>query len=314
MLVIADAERPVAVAGIMGGSGAEVTYSTHDILLEAACFDPVSIRRTSRKLGLSSESSYRFERKVDRENVPYASDRALGLIMEIAGGRPEEFIDIETAPVKAAKIMLSCGRLNSLLGTDISPAKIRKVASGLGMKVTGSGAQTLKIQAPSFRQDIKGEVDVIEEIARVNGYDKIPSTLPRIVEQPVRVEPAMARRDLIRDALAALGVDEIMTYSLIDRKTATALEDTQDGMVEVKNPLTSEQEVMRPSLIPGMLGAIAWNINRKSRDLRFYELGNVYSMKGGPDPREELRLSIGISGSAFSSWAGGSRESGFFEL
>jgi phenylalanyl-tRNA synthetase beta chain len=192
--------------------------------------------------------------------------------------------------------------------------KIRKICASLGMKVTGSGNGTLKVVAPPFRSDIKAEIDVIEEVARVYGYDKIPSTIPAIVEQPVRVERAMGLRRAMREALSAMGVDEIMTYSLLGKRQISAAGLSPDAVVEVRNPLTSEQEAMRPSLIPGMLGAVAWNINRKSPDLRLYELGNVYKAVPGGEPREEMRLAIGIAGDKFSGWAGGTRPADFFEL
>jgi phenylalanyl-tRNA synthetase beta chain len=314
MLVIADEKKPVAVAGVMGGISTEVNFSTANILLEAAYFDPISVRRTARKLGISTDSSYRFERRVDISNVVSASERALGLILDICGGTAGRFIDLKSPAKKAGTVELNFNRLNDLLGVEIPPAKVRKIVTSIGMKIKSASAKSLKLGAPGFRHDIKAEVDVIEEVARVYGYNNIPATLPDIVEQPVRTEPEMVFSQKTRDCLAAMGAYEIMTYSLLSRKSVAAAGFNAAGTIDIKNPLTSEQESMRPSLVPGMLGAILWNINRKSKDLKLFELGNVY-MKG-PDGgfSERKHLCIGFTGQAFESWTGASRPADFFEL
>lgn len=313
MLVIADSRKTLAIAGVMGALNTEVTYSTKNILLEAAYFDQVSVRRTSRKLAISTESSYRFERRVDMENIVYSSDRALGLIMQVASGDPGAFIDIGAKEIKRKMIGLRIDRVNRLLGTDISAASIKKIVTSLGMDIKSSSKGSLKLEAPNFRSDLKAEVDVIEEIARLYGYDKIPVTLPGVVDQPVRMDRQMALRTRTRECLTALGADEIITYSLLSRSAITSSGAAVDSLVSIANPLTIEQEAMRPSLIPGMLNTILWNINRKLKDLKLFEIGNVYFKKDDKFG-EKRHLAIAITGGDFYGWAGGSTGVDFFEL
>lgn len=313
MLVIADCKKTLAIAGIMGALNTEVTYSTKNILLEAASFDQVSVRRTSRKLAISTESSYRFERRVDIENIVYSSDRALGLIMQIASGAPGAFIDIGVKDIKRKTIDLRIDRVNRLLGTGISAASIRKIALSLGMDIKASSTRSLKLEVPNFRGDLKSEVDVIEEIARLYGYDKIPVTLPGVVDQPIRMDRQMTLRNRTRECLVALGADEIVTYSLLSRSAIISSGAAVDSLVSIANPLTIEQEAMRHSLIPGMLNTILWNINRKIKDLKLFEIGNIYFKKDDKFG-EKRRLAVAITGQNFKGWAGGSTDVGLFEL
>lgn len=314
MLVIADRDKPVAIAGVMGAVNTEVTFSTKNILLEAAYFDPISIRRTARKLGISTDSSYRFERRVDIGRVSASSDRAADLIIKTAGGKAGGFKEVGSSAAKSGIVELRFKRLDGLLGAGIPPAKVKKITTSLGMKARSVSSAAIKLEPPSFRHDIKNEVDVIEEVARVYGYGNIPSTLARIPGQPVRMEPEMAMVRKVSSILAGLGAYEIMTYSLLNKKTIAASGIGTEGVADIKNPLTSEQESMRPSLIPGMLGAMLWNINRKSRDLKLFELGNVYMKDPSGGFTERRSLCVGIAGQAFGSWTGSSRDSGFFEL
>ncbi len=313
MLVIADAKRTIAIAGVMGAMNTEVTVSTKNILLEAAYFDPISIRRTSKKLAISTESSYRFERRVDIDNIAYSSDRALELILKVAGGQAGPFIDIGHKESKKNVVNLRIEKVNELLGTDITVSTIKKIVTALGMKAKKGSGKKLVLQAPGFRTDIKGEIDVIEEIARVHGYDKIPVTLPKIVEQPTRFDQNLIVRRKTRDALIALGCDEIITYSLFSRKTAELADMGGDSLVSIANPLTSEQEIMRPSLMMGALNAILWNINRKNKDLKLFEIGNIY-FKNGDKYGEEMRLAVAITGEGAISWTGNSPKASFFVL
>lgn len=312
MLVIADSSKPVAIAGVMGGLNTEVNFSTKNILLEAAYFDPISIRRTSRKLALSSDSSYRFERRVDMSNIIYSSDRATDLICRIAGGQAGEFIGISAKPAKSKPIALSVSRLESVLGHGIPAQKAKKILIDLGLKPKTSSRDKLSFEAPGFRYDLKEEVDLIEEVARVYGYNKIPGTIPPIVAQAERVSSDMATLKKVRAALTGLGFDEIITYSLLSKKMIKNAALSAEDAVCVANPLSIEQEAMRPSLVPGMLGAALWNINRKAKDLKLFEIGHVYS-KNGSDFTERQYLGVCIIGEVVN-WAGGSRNYSFFDL
>lgn len=314
MLVIADSQKPVAVAGVMGGLNTEVTFSTKNILLEAAYFDPISVRRTARKLGISTDSSYRFERRVDMGNIQYASDRATGLMLEMASGVAGEFIDIKAPAEKPKTITLSLTKLGRVLGLDIPGSKVKKIVTALGIKVRSASKDLMRLEAPGFRNDLRSDIDVIEEVARVFGYGRIPSTLPDIVEQPVRMERSAVLGARTRAILEGLGFNEIITYSLLSKKLIAAAGIDAAEAVEICNPLTIEQEAMRPSLVPGMLGSMAWNMNRKAKDLKLFELGNVYMKKEGGEFGERRHICVGMAGRSFESWSGPSRDADFFEL
>lgn len=313
MLVIADGKAPVAIAGIMGGRDTEVTNATRNILLEAACFDQVSIRRTAKKLSIATESSYRFERKIDTENIVYASNRALELITKVARGQVGEFVDIGAKAANRKIVDLRPDKVNRLLGADISVPEIRRIVLALGLRIKVLPKGKMLLEIPNFRGDIKAEIDVIEEIARVYGYGRIPVTLPKIVEQPMRMDRDMVVRNKARECLIALGVDEIITYSLMNKKMIESSGAVVDSTVSVANPLTNEQEAMRPSLIPGMLNAMLWNINRKIKDLKLFEIGNVYFRKEEKFG-EKRHIAIGITGQSVTSPSGPPRQVDFFEL
>lgn len=314
VLVIADKLRPIAIAGLMGALDTEVRVSTKNILLEAAYFDPISVRRASRRLGISTESSYRFERKVDMANIANASSRASHLISEIAGGRMGGFLDVGLAARAKKQVALEYKRLNSILGLEIAPAKVKKILSGLGLKAASSSKDKIKFDIPPFRYDLKNEIDLIEEVARVYGYHNMPVTIPAICEQPFGRPREMVVEEKIRERLTGLGLDEIITYSLLSKKSLNASASPAECVIEIKNPLTGEQEAMRPDLMAGMCGAFAWNINRKIKDLKLFELGRVYLRKGQDLVTEKRHLSVGLAGEAYSSWAGGARRAGFFDL
>lgn len=311
MLVIADREKPIAVAGVMGGLNTEVTASTKNILLEAARFDPVSVRRTARKLGIATESSYRFERRVDPDSIKYSSDRATGLILELAGGAAGAFADIGKKETAKKTITLRLARLNGILGIAIPQKKVEKILCALGLKKKSGSKGVLKFEAPGFRNDLQGEVDLIEEVARANGYDKIPLTIPVIAEQPTRLPPNVVAEGKMRGILTGLGASQIITYSLMGKRSFGMA--GAGDVVEIKNPLTSEQEAMRPSLLAGMLGAINRNINRKSKDLKLFELGNVYIARSDRFD-EAMTLSMAITGQMENSWNDPARPFTFYDL
>lgn len=317
MLVIASSALPVAVAGVMGGLKTEVGSKTKDILLEAAYFDPISIRRTSRLLALSTESSYRFERNVNIDNIQYASDRAARLILEIAGGEMGEFIDIGKIKHDKRVISLRYERLNKITGVDIPPSKTKSILTSLGLKtcrVKSLSKDALKLEAPFFRNDIQSEIDLIEEVARIYGYGNIPETLPQIVEKGERLPFDLAVDNKIREILTSLGLSEIITYSLLSKPFLLKAKISDVDVVEIKNPLSAEQEIMRPSSIVGMLNSIRHNINRKAKSLRLFELGKVYFKEGADVFKEKRNLSIGVTGLAFDDWIDKPRGITLFDL
>ncbi|MFA6078422.1 MAG: phenylalanine--tRNA ligase subunit beta [Candidatus Omnitrophota bacterium] len=313
VLVIADAEKPVAVAGIMGGLNTEVNYSTKNILLEAASFDGVSIRRAARKLGISTDSSYRFERKIDEENIPYSSARAADIICGLAGGEREAMTDIRAGAASKKTINLKYSHLDKVLGLQVPRAEVKRTLGSLGLGAVES-ADGLSLSIPSFRSDLENEIDLVEEVSRIYGYGKIPSTIPAIAEQPTRRESTMAVEDHIRRSLTAAGAYEIMTYSLLSRRAFEDGNIEPGSIAQIRNPLSAEQEVMRPSLVAGMLGAMAWNMNRKTKDLKLFELGNVYIKEEGDKFAERKTLAIGMTGVDRQSWADGTKACDFYVL
>ncbi|MDD5450189.1 MAG: phenylalanine--tRNA ligase subunit beta, partial [Candidatus Omnitrophica bacterium] len=296
MLIIADEKKPIALAGIMGGIDTEATEATRTILIESAFFDPISVRKTQRRLVLSTESSYRFERSVDYDGVLFASNRAAGLIAEICGGKLGILKDAGIKVARTSIIKLSVKRINDILNLNLTPVAVKKILTSLGLKVSGAEEQ-LKVETASFRMDLKREEDLIEEVARIHGYDKIPETIPKIVGHTSRKSYSRKIEEITRDFLTGQGLDEALTYSLIDRKDLNNINFADDNrIVAISNPLSSQQEIMRPTLIPGLLNAACFNINRKTDDLRMFELSKVYTPSGEKGYKETLELCVIMSG------------------
>jgi len=279
MLVITDGERPVAIAGVMGGKQAEVTEKTENIFLESAYFDAVGVRRTAFSLGLSTDSSYRFERGVDSGGILFASDRATSLICGIAKGEPGAIKDAGVKIRAGAKIILRPARLNKILGTDLKAAEISGILSRLGYGVKGTSE--LIVTAPTYRNDTTRETDLTEEVARIYGYENIaPSPLKVVTttEDP-QAKDSIRKRDITKNTLVASGFNEIITYSLVSDHTVKKAAFLSDDFVAIKNPLSREQDIMRPSLLPGMLKAVAHNLSRQVYDIKLFELSNIYFQK-----------------------------------
>ncbi|MFA6355587.1 MAG: phenylalanine--tRNA ligase subunit beta [Candidatus Omnitrophota bacterium] len=307
ILVIADAGKPVAIAGIMGGRDTEVSFSTKKVLLESAYFDPVLIRRGARKLGLSSEASYRFERNVDLGGCLNAAKRAVSLICGMAGaGSVSKVSDVGSKGPKDVKIRLSISKANKILGTKIPAQKCASILKGLGLGVKPSGRDTLLVSAPSFRRDLKAEIDLVEEIARIYGYDKIPGTLPRIQLWGKGGQKSRDRivEEAAREVLVGAGLNEVITYSLRckDPYVQKALNIPDENVLKVQNPLSSESETLRSVLVCGMLDVVSHNLNRKVADINVFELGKSYSCEGDGTPCESGVLAIALCGLKKKDW------------
>ncbi|MBE0598549.1 MAG: phenylalanine--tRNA ligase subunit beta, partial [Desulfuromonadales bacterium] len=308
-LTICDGEGPVALAGIMGGENSEIRPQTIDILLESAYFNPTTIRRTSKRLGLHTESSHRFERGVDIDLVPIALDRAAALILELAGGEAARGrLDVYPRPVAARQLTISPRRSEEILGLSLPAAEIARLLRGIGLQVEreGDGADadadaSLKVTVPVFRHDLEREIDLIEEVARLNGYDRIPVTMPvgGALCHPPRESQRQLRR--LRDLLVGAGFSEVINYSFVapagvDR-LGLAEGDPRRQMVRVLNPLTEEQSVMRTTLMPSLLETVARNLAYRSRDLRLFELRPVFHPQAGDElPVEKMRLTAVVCG------------------
>ncbi len=315
MLIIADASGPIAVAGIMGGKATEVTEETENILLESAYFDPVSVRRTARKLGLSSDSSYRFERGVDKAHIVPASDRAALLILEEAGGSVSTLVDAGKLQVAKTDIDFDLARASKVLGVELEEEQVRKIFERLEIEVASTEGTILKVKAPTFREDLKVDVDLMEEVGRIYGYDNIPTTISRFVPSSERKSKERLVLEKVRNILASAGLNEIMTYSLISGQAAERFEALSDETVTLANYLSEEHKCLTPQLLDGMLKSLSYNLNRKNRDLGLFEVGKIYRRaKGERKFSESPALCIGLTGAIRRDWEEGERLASLFEL
>lgn len=303
-LVIADQKRAVAIAGVMGGEETGVTEATTNVLLEAAWFTPSNIRRTSRRLGLSSDSSYRFERGIDPQQVAGGSELATKLILSIAGGTAEDVLHVAgEAPALTGEVTLDEDRARKLLGTpDLTGDEIHAILEKLGLGKKAATKHESRWHIPSYRADLQRPVDLIEEIARVIGLDRVPSKMTAVAVPSDATDRAYDFAMTIRQALVNRGCFEAQTLRLI---ADAQLPDTLGGGtgVAVKNPLSEDHTTLRPSIIPGLIATAALNIRQGADRLRFFELGRVFLKLPNGNSREEERLAILISGPVSpSSW------------
>ncbi|MDP2950821.1 MAG: phenylalanine--tRNA ligase subunit beta, partial [bacterium] len=310
ILVIADIEKPIAVAGVMGGLATEVTQETKNILLESAYFDPILIRRSSRLLGITSESSYRFERGVDFENVLPASNRAVNLIQNITGGGLIDSIEkssITKAPHRIISLLPNSAE--NLLGIKIKPQSIKQILTSLQFKLKAK-QKSFKVEVPNFRQDIKQEVDLIEEIARIYGFPHLPLTKPPIKISSVKTQPIAKLKDLTRQILISAGFNEIISYSLISRELLSKTNLSDLDLTPIANPLSKEQEILTPSIIPGLLNALNYNLNHGVTNLKLFEINKNYL-----SAKESYVLGLVMTGEKYIDWLRSKKERiGFFDL
>jgi len=292
--VIADAAKPIAVGGVMGGVESEISDSTTDVLLEAARFDLRSIRRTSRHHGLISDSSYRYERGIDPEITEWASRRAAELILEMAGGRLcNGMADIRSDTTETPQVTLRMARLSLLLGISVPQPEVVSIFRGLGLDICEQTAGTVTVRVPSWRPDLRREVDLVEEVARLHGYDKIAdvSTMPIRPVSPSKQETAERRT---RALLAGQGFDEVMTYSLVSPSALQLAQPWHDGPpLALRNPVSAERTHMRLTNMANMLGVKRFNQAHGTDRVDLFELSRVYVPRPGEDqPEEKLCLSM----------------------
>ena len=299
MLVIADAARAVAVAGVMGGANSEVRGSTRTVLLESAYFAPASIRRTAKALGLSTEASYRFERGADIEGLRDALDRAARLIAELGTGQVASgVLDAYPAPRRPLAVPLRLDRIQQVVGACPPRPVVASILRGLGFPGTEREGG-FEVVVPAFRRDVAMEDDLVEEVARVWGYDKIPSTLPSGTLALTRRPRHMIAQDTVRRVLTGAGCQEAVSLSLIDPVHLRHLELSPDDarVVALQNPLAADRSVLRPTLLFGLLEAVATNVRRQAADVGLFEIGRVFEGRGaGALPREETRVGLVLTG------------------
>jgi phenylalanyl-tRNA synthetase beta chain len=299
-LMICDAEKPIAIGGVMGGANTEITDSTKNVLLEGAHFFPGNIRRTSKYLGLSTDASQRFERGVDIEMTTYAVNRAAQLLQEFAGAEVlAGCIDVYPRKHRPKTVTLRISRANAVLGTSLSGNEVVGFLRRLGFAPTSRAKDEVRFKVPSFRFDVEEEIDLIEEVARVFGYDKIETKTRSTVDfsKPLHITTL---EDALREYLIGSGFHEIVTYSLQDREKAGM---TGETAVEVLKPVSAEASVLRTGLIPGALTVLQHNHAHGREDLRLFEVGNVFQLKEGGSKEElagyneESRILIVATGS-----------------
>ena len=285
MLVIADAEKPVALAGIMGGYDSEITETTADVLLESAYFNPSSVRATAKALGVSTEASYRFERGADPGIVPAALDRAAQLIAELAGGTIcTGIVDVYPGQQPLSRIQLRPERVNFILGTALEATEMVQILSHLDFDVRVNGAEDYEVIVPTFRSDITREIDLIEEIARVHGYDNIPTTLPKGDIPVPAPNPRTEVRKRIKHFLLAAGMMEAINYSFCDPncfdKIRFTADDPRREALKLQNPLSPEMSVLRTTLLPRLLENAQHNRNHQIDTIALFEIGSVFIGNG----------------------------------
>jgi phenylalanyl-tRNA synthetase beta chain len=302
MLMICDAEKPVAVAGVMGGANSEVDDDTREVLLESACFQPVSVRRTARRLNLATDASYRFERGVDPQLPPIAMERAVRLICEVAGARVvENGFDEGEGMQQPASIRLRVQKAADLLGAALSAAEITAMLSAIEIGVTDQGDGTLLVTPPSFRVDLEREVDLIEEIARLKGYNEFPRTMPLVPMSAAWQDPARQLRKDIAAAMTAQGFYEAINYSFVDPAHYDMLGLAEDDpcrrTVRLLNPLAEDQSVLRSLLLPGLLDNVRRNVSYQVTDIRLFEIGKCFVPGAAMEqPLEKTYLTAVLSG------------------
>jgi len=277
MCVIADDNAAVAVAGVMGGLDSEISGSTSHVLLESARFKPANIRRTARTLGIPTDASYRFERGVDPDAVDKASRRAAQLICRIAGGGlAQGVLDVRSDETVARDVVMRFSRLGKILGIKVPTERIVSIFRALELEILNVSNEVIAVQVPSFRRDIAREIDLIEEVARFHGYDKIAETTSMSV-RPVRVRPVERAESAVRDIMVAAGFFEVLTNSLVDNSPLQALSpwEGKDALA-IRNPTSREKTQLRRSLMPNLIVARKFNQDRGNRSVDLFELSKVY--------------------------------------
>jgi phenylalanyl-tRNA synthetase beta chain len=296
-LVVADAEEPVGLAGVMGGYDTMITEKTRNILIESAWWDPAIVRQMSRRHGIHTDASHRFERGADFESTILSCDLVAKLILESGGGQlVGNAIDVVSRQIDQAPVVLRVSKVRRILGDAVSANEIFRILNKLGFVLIpeGQAQAQFRVQIPSWRLDVEREIDLIEEIARLHGFDKFPNTLPAysgaVVELPhAAVDAAFRARAL------ALGYNEALSLTFISHADAERF--SSASVLELENPLSEEAGVMRTALVPGMLDMLAWNLNRNTEDVRLFEMGRVYEMRGG-ERVELVRACMGASWAA----------------
>ena len=301
-LMICDGDKPVAIGGVMGGLYSEVSDDTRDILLESAYFTPQTIRRTRRRLGMSTEASYRFERGVDPSGTVRAADLAAELIRQTAGGAVAQgAVDAHPAPVAPKQVPIRVARASSLLGVSLDAPRVRVSLESLGLLVSEKEDGVFSVEVPTFRPDIEREIDLIEEVGRRVGYENIPATLPASGNPAARPTRTRSLELQARRVIVAGGFSEALNYSFVSREALGSMGWSDEQMVALRNPLSGEMDVLRTTLLAGLLANVAHNLSRGVGEIRLFELGRTFHpVIGEALPDQVLRVAGVLVGSSTS--------------
>jgi phenylalanyl-tRNA synthetase beta chain len=281
-LLIADPAKPLAIAGVMGGLNSEVSEATTTILLESAYFEPAAVARSSRRLQLHSEASFRFARAIDRAGQTTALARVAELIGRFSGGRPSgDPMDIEPRPAPVRNIVLDLAAMESLIGVAVAPAESRRRLKAIGAEVKSAGRGSLKVVPPSWRADLNEPADLAEEVARLNGLDHIPSSLPARIAARARQSPLRAFLKNTREVMLGAGLNEVRTLAFTGPADNARYAGVTPRPVVVQNPLSAELSELRLSLMPGLTEALRFNLNRQASAVHVFEIGKVFEMREG---------------------------------
>ena len=311
MLVIADSARPQAVAGVMGGRASEVSSASRTVAFESAYFSPVSVRRTSKRLGVKTEASSRFERGVDVNAPVVALQRAIALMHRIGAGRVVgSIVDRYPIPQGPKTIVLRRARMARLLGLEVPDAEAERILRRLDLQVSPID-EGWKVVVPTFRVDLAREVDLIEEVGRHYGFDRLDPTFPRVAVAAAAPDPRVSRDQLVRRVLTAAGLSEAVSFGFIEARAAEAFVPDATEPVVLANPLSAKFEVLRPSLLPGLLDAVAHNRRHGRRDVAVFEVGARFTRSKG----ETRGVGLVMTGAATPEhWSDRSREIDFFDV
>ncbi len=297
MLVIADADRASAVAGIMGGEESEIATATGTVLLESALFDAASVKFTATKLGLASESSYRFARGVDRDLADEASRRAIALLVKYGGAKAcVGVIDVDARDQAPIDTELSYRRVNEVIGVEVAPERVDEILTSLGIEKVAGDAEKATFRSPSWRYDLTRDADLIEEVTRMNGLDAIPTQLPTLAAVSQLPEESFRTKKAVRHAMLALGFTEAMHYSFLSKAELDAFDPTVKDRLAIPNPVSADYGLLRESLLPQMIASLGRNASRQIESCALFEIGRVFRTDAKAGTAECDKVSMGIMG------------------
>lgn len=317
-LIISDPEKAIAIAGVIGGLNSEISDTTKNVVIEAACFLPTAIRKTSKRLGLQTDASKRFERATDPNIVLYALDLAASLMQKIASGKVSKgFVDIKKNDFPEKTVTCRLPKVNELLGTHLGVSEVESIFKKLDMKSTVDGKSCFSVKVPTYRNDIQNEIDLIEEVARVYGYDNIPKAYPKYHVSNLPHSPMYLFETEVRNCLLGEGLQEFLTCDLIGPTLLNVVNGPnmkEDAVVKVLNPTSVEQSILRTSLLPGLLQAVKYNADHQNSKISAFEIGRIH-FKTENKYKEHSVLGIILTGKKeHDSWSKHSENIDFFDL